>query len=959
MARPSCGPEAKKRSLQLFTVLLNYANDELDCDETALDALRPQIQTHWQTEQRLVIRTKVRILESLSKLANAPLTAEQIKESLRRFEDFLEILDDNRPNRGGSEVWHFTLKLWHKRSNCALNLRQFEQEWEHRRPQKSKQVIRQNRGVEEESGGRAEDEKNNLNWWQLCRESLEAQQYERLTINPLTVNDGITFDLHELYIPLGLVERKRQSRPENHPSDERSQLDEADDAENHLTLEEFFVRLQSTGKQRIAIVGEPGSGKTTLLQKIAAWLLAQQALPIWISLADLQEATLENYLGQDWLKQATRKINISPELQEAFVQQFQQGRVWLLLDAIDEMSLDAAVALASLARQLRGWIADAHVVLTCRLNVWDGGKNALGNFTTYCNLSLNNGNNEDQVGQFIDYWFQNKPEFAVRLREELSKPKRRSVRDAVKNPLRLALLCRSWSLAQGTLPHTKALLYQQFVETIYEWKQDRFPTTLAQRQQLNRALGQAALRALLQPEIRFRLPHSFTQTVFAESLELLTLALQLGWFNQVGVSTTAGEKVYAFYHPTFQEYFAAQAISDWQFFFDPSHNFPIFSPYWREVILLWLGRTDVPKSGKESFIEALITFNDNCGGYYTHRAYFLAAAGLAEFPQCSQTEKVLSQLLRWRFGSVPTPLCEGARVALLQTDRQSAISALEQFIQTAENPFTRWQAAYTLGRIFDSGSSLAVATLLQLIDTLQSEALRLRVIESLNKIAPNNLVVTHHLEQILDSTQQDSICRRAAYCLGKINPTHPKAIATLEHILHATTDSTLRLQTAENLIAIVPENALAIAALKAIPKKSEKTSQKYRLRATKTQNLSQLVQILEQQLALAKDAAQQQRIAYRLGTLKPGHSRAIDSLLQILLSEDTLTLHKRVVEDLKEISLEHQMADIVVRLRVRVANSTSCPQNKPMRLHECHKLLWHCAQRLTYADFAAAWNNHG
>jgi hypothetical protein len=71
------------------------------------------------------------------------------------------------------------------------------------------------------------------------------------------------------------------------------------------------------------------------------------------------------------------------------------------------------------------------------------------------------------------------------------------------------------------------------------------------------------------------------------------------------------------YHPTFQEYFAAQVISDWQFFFDPSHNFPIFSPYWREVILFWLSRIDIPELDKESFIEALISFNDNCGGFYT------------------------------------------------------------------------------------------------------------------------------------------------------------------------------------------------------------------------------------------------------------------------------------------------------------------------------------------------------
>jgi predicted NACHT family NTPase len=55
------------------------------------------------------------------------------------------------------------------------------------------------------------------------------------------------------------------------------------------------------------------------------------------------------------------------ELQEALAQQFQQRRVWLLLTAIDEMAIDGVTALRNLARQLRGWIADAHIVLTCPL----------------------------------------------------------------------------------------------------------------------------------------------------------------------------------------------------------------------------------------------------------------------------------------------------------------------------------------------------------------------------------------------------------------------------------------------------------------------------------------------------------------------------------------------------------------------------------------------------------------
>ena len=78
MPRPNYGPEAKKRTQTLLAVLLAFANDELAGDEEALDRLRPQIQAHWQTERRLVIRTKVRFLEALTQLAANPLSAEQM-----------------------------------------------------------------------------------------------------------------------------------------------------------------------------------------------------------------------------------------------------------------------------------------------------------------------------------------------------------------------------------------------------------------------------------------------------------------------------------------------------------------------------------------------------------------------------------------------------------------------------------------------------------------------------------------------------------------------------------------------------------------------------------------------------------------------------------------------------------------------------------------------------------------
>lgn len=178
--------------------------------------------------------------------------------------------------------------------------------------------------------------------------------------------------------------------------------------------------------------------------------------------------------------------------------------------------------------------------------------------------------------------------------------------DAIKNPLRLALLCRSWSLHQGKLPSTKASLYQQFTNSIYAWKQERFLTNLAQRQQLDRALSQLALQAIANEQIRFRLPQHFV--LASMEPEQLELALQLGWLSQVGIAVKTGEQIYAFYHSTFQEYFATQAIANWQLFFSTTTaSLPIFRSYWHETILFWFGRVDIATEDKQACIDALIT----------------------------------------------------------------------------------------------------------------------------------------------------------------------------------------------------------------------------------------------------------------------------------------------------------------------------------------------------------------
>jgi tetratricopeptide (TPR) repeat protein len=134
MARRSYGEEVKARVKRLFEDLLAYVKDEYE------EGDKISIQFDWKSEKQVVIRAKRRCLEELTlkDRYEGKLSATQVREAINRLEDFLGILEDNRSATQGSEDWHFTLKLWHK--DKAENLRQFDIEWEAKRPEKSKQA---------------------------------------------------------------------------------------------------------------------------------------------------------------------------------------------------------------------------------------------------------------------------------------------------------------------------------------------------------------------------------------------------------------------------------------------------------------------------------------------------------------------------------------------------------------------------------------------------------------------------------------------------------------------------------------------------------------------------------------------------------------------------------------------------------------------------------------------------
>ncbi|NEO72430.1 NB-ARC domain-containing protein, partial [Moorena sp. SIO3H5] len=136
MPRPTYGPTVKARALRLFEALVSFAQD-------IANQGNPDIKFRWiektSTHPKLVIETQTRYLIQLTKQDNYPgsLSKAQVVEALQRMEDFLGILEDNRVKKKGTEERHFTLTLY--APDLATNLELFNQQWDNKRPDKSKQ----------------------------------------------------------------------------------------------------------------------------------------------------------------------------------------------------------------------------------------------------------------------------------------------------------------------------------------------------------------------------------------------------------------------------------------------------------------------------------------------------------------------------------------------------------------------------------------------------------------------------------------------------------------------------------------------------------------------------------------------------------------------------------------------------------------------------------------------------
>jgi HEAT repeat protein len=373
-------------------------------------------------------------------------------------------------------------------------------------------------------------------------------------------------DLETFYIPL-----KVQEKP--YPYLERSEAAASTAGGKTMSPQEALARFR-----HLALLGEPGAGKTTLLRHLA--LQAAQGkledlpdFPIFISLSYFAIAAPRASL-LDFVIREIDALYSSPALHSYLEERLEEGSVLLLLDSLDQTCVGRPQETEAAYRHVVGQInvltaryPKVPVVITSRRAGWKGLLAASFHILEMVKLE------QDDIQRFIENWFgRGSSSLSLRgsdrawelRRTVLQNPQ---VRALAINPLLLSLMAFVFE-QDGELPEGRAGLYRRGLELLLEkWETDRG------RKRVSRFTAEHQRGLLEEVALYFHLrwlpcfPEDDLSGITASYLS--TVGLPADWVPtalerisaQYGLLREQVPRWYSFSHLTWQEYFAAAAIS--------------------------------------------------------------------------------------------------------------------------------------------------------------------------------------------------------------------------------------------------------------------------------------------------------------------------------------------------------------------------------------------------------------